>query len=126
MVIIEEDNAVDISHITTHVGNYICPFCSIQMLAINEKAIEPDLKCPTCGHARNPITDQMKHSRTISSVITRERITEQESVTFDIVLENSGLEKEPEEEDNPMLQESERDDERMRRKGYKVSSTTIR
>jgi uncharacterized Zn finger protein len=124
MSIDNDDAVVDISGITTRIGNYICPFCGIQMLTINEKAIEPDLKCPSCGHTRNPITDQMKHSRTISSVVTRERITEQESIIFDIATENSDLEWNNE-NDNPMIQDAERDDERMRRKGYKVNSTTV-
>jgi uncharacterized Zn finger protein (UPF0148 family) len=122
MVIETEDLAVDISEITTRVGNYICPFCGIAMLTINN--IEPDLKCPSCGHTRNPLTSQMKHSRTITSVVTRERITEQESIIFDTAMENADLEWN-EEEQNPMIQDAERDDERMRRKGYKVSSTTV-
>ena len=116
-----EDLAVDISEITTRVGEIICPSCGILMLPSNNLAVDPSYRCPQCGIIQNTILNQMKHSRTISSVVTRERITEQESIIFDLVSEVSDLQQD-EEEQNPMIQDAERDDEWMRRKGYKVTS----
>jgi hypothetical protein len=88
------------------------------------EAVSLEVQCPSCGYILNPITeDQAKHAFRLTPKITEEMIADEDEHTFfDVVDEDSGQAIDEEEIDD-FAEDDKRDEESLRRKGYKIVSS---
>jgi predicted RNA-binding Zn-ribbon protein involved in translation (DUF1610 family) len=124
---IEGEEAVDISDIDVQVTDNVCPYCGVIMLPLHHtyEAVSPEVQCPSCGYMLNPnTTDQARHTSRLTPKITQEMIAdEDENTIFETVDEDSGRD-EDEEEIDDFAEDDRRDEESLRRKGYKILSSS--
>jgi predicted RNA-binding Zn-ribbon protein involved in translation (DUF1610 family) len=123
-----EEGAIDISEIGigVQVGDYVCPCCGIVMLSLHhsDEAVSLEVQCPSCGYKLDPTTDQTKHASKLTPKITEEMIAdeEDEDTIFETVEEDSGRIEDNEETDY-FAEEDKRDEESLRRRGYRILSS---
>ena len=118
--------AIDISNVQQRIGDYVCPICDVLMLPQHvSETVSVEVQCPSCGFKLNPITDQVKHASMLIPKITEEMITDEDYTNiFEVVAdEDSGRAVGKEEETNDFIEDDRRDEESLRRKGYKILSS---
>lgn len=121
--------AIDISNVEPEFGDYVCPNCSVLMLPLythETETVIPEVQCLSCGSKLNPITDQAKHASMLVPKITEEMITDEDDPNiFEVVAdEDSGQIRIREEETNDFIEDDKRDEEGLKRKGYRILSSS--
>jgi predicted RNA-binding Zn-ribbon protein involved in translation (DUF1610 family) len=126
----KDATVVDISDVQPSQGDYICPFCGIFMLPIHysAEAVSFEVQCPSCGYKLDPITDQTKHASKLTPKITEEQIADEEegegsTITFEVVEDEDSSRAGDEDEDDPFAEDDRRDEESLRKKGYRILSS---
>jgi hypothetical protein len=119
--------AVDISDLQPSRGDYVCPFCGAVTLPIHysAEAVSLAVQCPSCGYKLDPTTtDRTKHASKLTPKITEEMIAdeEDEATIFGTVEEDSSRIEDNEETDY-FAEDDKRDEESLRRRGYRIISS---
>lgn len=125
-------------HIQPSQGDYICPYCGVFMLPLSLHDCESiridastgvEVQCPSCDYKLNPITDQTKHASKLTPKITEEMLADEEgegnSNIFEVVEneDSSRAVDEDDEEPSYFTEDDKRDEESLRRKGYRILSS---
>jgi hypothetical protein len=125
-----EVGAVDISDVQPSQGDYLCPCCYIFMLPLSlhdYETISSEVQCPSFGYKLDPMTDQTKHAYKLTPKITEEMISEEEeggSNIFEVIAdEDSGRTADDNDEPNDFTEDDKRDEESLKRKGYRILSS---
>jgi DNA-directed RNA polymerase subunit RPC12/RpoP len=118
----------DISDTGVQVGQYVCPYCGVEMLPLSlqysQEATNLEAQCPSCGYKLNLITDQTKHASRLTPKITEDMIAdEDEDTIFETVDEDLGQVTDDDEEIDDFAEDDKRDEESLRREGYKIVSS---
>jgi hypothetical protein len=88
-----------------------------------------EVQYPSCGYKLNPITDQTKHASKLTPKITEEMIADEEgegnSNIFEVVEDEDSSRAVDEDDEEPsyFTEDDKRDEESLRRKGYRILSS---
>jgi hypothetical protein len=82
-----------------------------------------EVQCPSCGYMLSPITDQTKHASKLTPKITEEMIADEEEASIFETVEEDSDRIEDNEETDDFAEDDKRDEESLRRKGYRIVSS---
>jgi DNA-directed RNA polymerase subunit M/transcription elongation factor TFIIS len=127
----QDEGAIDISDIGVQIVDYVCPYCSIIMLPVHQsqsdEAVSLEVQCASCGYKLDLDTaDQAKHASKLTPKITEEMIADgdEDDTIFETADEDPSRTTNDDEETNDFAEDDRRDDESLRRKGYRIVSSS--